>query len=462
MTHRRGLSRFAFILVVGTMLSGCALFDGELFNESFWSSSPFKKNEQAELGIGELAKGNYVTADGYFQSALKANPRDVHALLGAGILYQNTGQFVRAREMYEAVLAARPEDSEQFVVWSEIVTRPASQIASVNLSLLETGGRTQTGVTSASSPTSIGGAPTGDVLLGRASPQIASAAAPMTSMQSGLSSLSTPIEAGKFTGSDVNIVSRFATIKALRDQGLVTEQEYQQRRSSNVGALLPLTSPPPAAGLDRPVPSTEQISARIQAISRALEMRAISVSQHAAERSVILDALMSAAPVVVANPAAPPADLLEAADTVRRLELLKDGGYITSDEYARERQAVELAVRPAPMNTPAPAPAQASSGTPAQMAKKEMPTASGPQPAVHLASYRSAKQAENGWKQIMRAHGNLLGQLEYQVSRVQLGSKGTYFRLKAGPLQSVTEAKSLCNQLKRRRQFCDTTVMNDG
>lgn len=459
MTLRRGLSRFAFIIVAGTVLSGCAIFDGDVFNESFWSSSPFKKNEQAELGIAELAKGNYVTADGYFQRALDANPRDVHALLGAGILYQNTGQFVRAREMYEAVLAARPEDSEQFVVWSEIATRPASQVASVNLSLLESGGGT---VTNAASRTPVGGAPTGDVLLGRASPQVASTPGSIAPMQSGLASLSTPIEAGKFSGPDVSIVSRFATLKALRDQGLVTEQEYQQRRSSNVGALLPLTSPPPAAGLDRPVPSTEQISARIQAISRALEMRAISVSQHAAERSVILDALMSAAPVIVADPAAPPAGLLEAADAVRRLELLRDGGYITSNEYVRERQAVEIAVRPTPTNTPAAAPAQASAGAPAPMAKTEMSKASGPQPAVHLASYRSAKQAENGWKQIMRSHGKLLGQLEHEVSRVKLGSKGTYFRLKAGPLQSVTEAKSLCSQLKRRRQFCDTTVMNDG
>jgi len=461
MTLRRDLSRFAFIFIVGTMLSGCAIFDGQVFNESFWSSSPFKKNEQAELGIAELAKGNYVTADSYFQQALDANPRDVHALLGAGILYQNTGQFVRAREMYEAVLAIRPEDNEQFVVWSQIETRPASQIASVNLSLLESGGGT---VTNAATRTPIGGAPTGDVLLGRAAPapQVASAPSSMAPMQSGSTSLSSPIEAGKFSGPDVSIVSRFATLKALRDQGLVTEQEYQQRRSSNVGALLPLTSPPPAAGLDRPVPSTEQISARIQAISRGLEMRAISVSQHAAERSVILDALMSAAPVMVADPAAPPAGLLEAADAVRRLELLRDGGYITSDEYVRERQAVELAVRPTPTNTPAAAPAQASAGTPAKMAKTEMPKASGPQPAVHLASYRSAKQAENGWKQIMRSHGKLLGELEHEVSRVKLGSKGTYFRLKAGPLQSVTEAKSLCSQLKRRRQFCDTTVMNDG
>lgn len=465
MTVKRGFARFAFILVAGTMLSGCAVFDGELFNESFWSSSPFKQNENAELGIAELAKGNYVTADNYFQQALQSNPRDVHALLGAGILYQNTGQFVRAREMYEAVLAIRPDDSQQFINWSEIATRPASQVASVNLSLLQNGGGTPASVnTVGAAPVGaapIGGAPTGDVLLGRASPEVASAPAALPPRQSGLPSLATPVQAGQFTGGYVNVVSRFATLKALRDQGLVTEEEYQQRRRSNVGALLPLTSPPPAAGLDRPVPSTEQISARIQSIGRSLEMRAISVSQHAAERAVILDGLMSAAPVVVASPAPPPTDLLEAADSVRRLELLRDGGYITADEYARERQAVELAVAPKP--TSAPAAAQASTpAAPQQMAKKETAMASGPQPAVHLASYRSAKQAEDGWKKIMRAHGNLLGQLQHEVSRVQLGSKGTYFRLKAGPLQSVTKAKSLCGQLKRRRQFCDTTVMNDG
>lgn len=460
MTFKTSLSRFACLLVAGTVLSGCAIFDGEVFDRSFWSSSPFNKNEQAELGIAELAKGNYVTAEGYFQKALKANPRDVHALIGAGILYQNTGQFVRAREMYEAVLAIRPDDSEQFVMWSEIATRPASQIASVNLSLLETGGTSNASVSTAPSSGTVGGAPSGQALLGRpAAPEIASS--PLGATDAGLSSLSTPVEVGKFTGPDVNIVSRFATLKALRDQGLVTEDEYQRRRQSNVGALLPLTSPPPAAGLDRPVPSTEQISARLQAIGRALEMRAISVSQHAAERAVILDALMSAAPVVVAEPTPAPSGLIEAADAVRRLELLRDSGYISSAEYARERQAIELAVQPTP-TAKTQASAAPTESAPKPMAKEQMAKPAGPQPAVHLASYRSAKQAETGWKQIVRAHGQVLGSLEHEVSRVQLGSKGTYYRLKAGPLQSVSEAKSLCSQLKRRRQFCDTTVMNGG
>ena len=111
-----------------------------IFDNSFWASSPLRQNDEAELGIAELAKGNYVTAEGHFKKALRRNGKDIHALLGSGILYQNTGQLTKAREMYEAVLAIRPDDSQQFIVWSSISTRPASQIARVNLSLLDSSG----------------------------------------------------------------------------------------------------------------------------------------------------------------------------------------------------------------------------------------------------------------------------------------------------------------------------------
>ena len=116
------------------------------------------------------------------------------------------------------------------------------------------------------------------------------------------------------------MAGRFETLRILRDQGLITPDEYQARRKANVGALLPLSSPPPAAGLDRPGPNSTQMVGRLQAIGRALEMRAITISQHAAERSMILDALLPAAPVTVANPGRPPSGLMEAADGVRRLE----------------------------------------------------------------------------------------------------------------------------------------------
>ena len=450
-------------MVAAIGLNACGALQGQLLDTSFWASSPFKKNDEAELGIAELAKGNYVTAESHFQKALKQNGKDVHALLGAGILYQNTGQLTKAREMYEAVLAIRPDESQQFVVWNSIQTRPASQIASVNLSLLDSGGVasamggaaagqdvTRPGpvrpVTPPFAPSpSVSAAPAGSAMLGRPPARPSQPAVP-GGPQAAI---------GKFADADANIVSRFATIRALRDQGLITQQEFASRRRANIGALLPLTSPPPSAGLDRPVPTTEQITGRPRAIGRALEMRAISVTQHSAERNMILDALMPSAPVVVENPGAPPQGLMQAADSVRRLEQLRDGGYITSDEYVKERQSIESAMQPEP-------PKMAPAAMAPAPAKPKAKAVSGPSPAVHLASYRTRKNAVRGWAKIKRANKKLLGGLEHEITRVNLGKKGTYYRVKAGPFKSAKAAKQICRKLKRRRQFCEPTMMEGG
>ncbi len=461
------IKRIFVVALAITMLGGCSFMQNDLFSESFWAGSPLRTNDEAELGVAELAKGNYVTAEAHFRRALKSNPRDIDALIGAGILYQNTGQLTKARQMYEAVLALRPDDSHQFVVWNDITTRPAAQIASVNLSLLENGGQVQkapdlmrapglqnsprqmtySGGPIASPTVPVTGAPTTSAMLGR------TAAMPAGNGSSVI---------GSFSGIDTSVISRFSTLRALRDQGLVTQHEFAQRRQTNVGALTPLTSPPPAAGLDRPVPTTEQISGRLRAIGRALEMRAISVSQHAAERSMILDALMPSAPVVVSNPGMPPQGLMQAADAVRRIEQLKTSGYINSDEYARERQAIELSMRPSASPAMTANAAASPAGKVTMLDKSKSAKMSGPQPAIHLASYRSKKQAERGWSQIRRAHGGLLGEFDHSVARVKLGKKGTYYRLKAGPLPDASAAKDMCRKLKRRRQFCEPSTMTAG
>ena len=442
----RGWKKAFVVVLVVAGLSGCGILQGQFLDDSFWAGSPFRNNQEAELGIAELAKGNYITSEAHFKRALKRNPRDVDALIGAGILYQNTGQLTKARQMYEAVLALRPEESHQFVVWSDISTRPASQIASVNLSLLESGGVSASPTTAAPTAAAVRGVPSGSALLGRTAPS------------RGGDAIMKDSDIG-FSGKDLNIMSRYTTLKVLRDQGLITPDEFNGRRQTNVGSLLPLTSPPPAAGLDRSVPTTEQIAGRLRAIGRALEMRAISVAQHSAERTMILDALMPSAPVVIANPAIPPKGLMEAADSVRRLEKLRDEGFISSDEYTRERKAIELAMRPTQPSPKAVAPKQEMARND-KMAKPD--TKAGPQLAVHLASYKSAKQAERGWAQIRRAHRSVLGKLKHSVSRISLGRKGTYYRLKAGPFKDASAAKSACRQLKRRRQFCEPSMMEAG
>jgi hypothetical protein len=455
----RGQSkRFAVLIVAAFMLSACGgALQGDLFQKRFWQRGIAPNNDLAELGIAELTKGNYVTAEGHFKVALERDNRDVEALMGLGMLYQNTGQPTKAREMYEAVLALRPKESQQFIVLKNLSVRPISEVASVNLALLESGGvLTGMGRGRQAVPSAAGMVPNsapmenvapvapvgvGNSLLGRRAPTPTGGNVPV------------------FSSAQKNVVNRFGILKSLKDQGLITPTEFATRRRANIGSLLPLTSPPPATGLDRPVPSSDQISGRLRAISRALEMRAISVGQHASERTMILDALMPAAPVSVANPGVPPRGLMEAADRVRWLEYLKTEKTIGSDEYTRERKAVESAMQP---KAPKMAKTAASYANPLGPQEKAMAQGA-MQSAIHLASYRSKGKAQKGWKQLKRKHRKLLNKLGSEIVKVNLGpGKGVFYRLKAGPLSGKTAAGRLCRKLKRRRQFCEPSFMNAG
>lgn len=252
------------------------------------------------------------------------------------------------------------------------------------------------------------------------------------------------------SSADTSIVNRFEALRMLLDEGLITPEEYKVRRAKNVGALLPLSSPPAATGLERPLPPADQIAARLRAIGRALEMRAITITQHSAERSMILDGLMPANPAVTANPGIPPKGLMEAADAVRRLESLKNSGLIGSDEYAKERAVIESGLQPVVPKM------SADAKNPADLAKSK-----GPQPGVHLGSYKSKNAADQGWAQLLRAHKALLKDLQPDVSKVNLGPrKGVFYRLKAGPLSDQKEATSLCRKLKQRRQYCEPSFVD--
>ena len=433
------------------------------------------ENDLAELGLAELAKGNHVSAENYFQKALKLNPKDVHALLGAGMLYQQTGQVTKAREMYEAVLAVRPKETDRLVSFAEI-PKPISEIAAAGLGQID--GRPSTaGAGMEPPPGGVAGSPSASLMLGRTagSPPALASGPNVTQMRplgpgvAESAQRSGPI-GQRFVGGDGNIVSRFTTLRSLREQGLVTAEEYSARRQANIGALLPLTSPPPSAGLERPVPPTDQIVGRLRAIGRALEMRALTVAQHASERAMILDALLPAAPVVVANPGVPPREMMAAADAVRRIEFLRDGGFVSGEEYARERKAVEVAMTPPAPEPPPPvaeespqAPAAPVAAQPAgQGAATSRSAAVKGAAVVHLASYRSRQQADRGWQQIQSAHKEILGKLQPDITEINLGSgKGTYFRLKAGPLASKAAAADVCRQLKQRRQYCEPAA-SDG
>jgi len=439
----------AAVLAVTSLGACSAINEGAFTDNMFWAKGPVAENDFAELGLAELTKGDSVKALGFFERALAINPNDVHALFGSALVYQNTGQSRKARAFYERIMSIQPQPTEEIVLWTGSQPQSINELANINLTLMN------------------GGAGAGSQMSSPVSVQATSAGSAMPTSKLYVTPSNPSMAVNRvmadeitFSDADKNIVERFRALRKLVEEGLITTDEFTQRRQVNIGALLPLSSNPPAAGLDRPVPPIGQISNRLRAISRALEMRAISVSQHSSERTMILDALMPASPASVAMAPLPPKDLMGAADAIRRLEFLKQADIITNDEYLRERAKIEGSMNAQMVASPQSA-EQMSTPTSGANTGTSAKKLSGFQPGIHLASYRQMKAAQTGWRELQAKFPSQLGDLEANIEQVDLGApKGIFYRLKAGPLSSNDEAVSVCRNLKQKRQYCDPTTIN--
>jgi ankyrin repeat protein len=73
--------------------------------------------------------------------------------------------------------------------------------------------------------------------------------------------------------------------------------------------------------------------------------------------------------------------------------------------------------------------------------------------AVQLVSVRSRDRAEQEWARLKAAHADLLVALEHEVTTADLGERGTFYRLRAGPL-TRDRASSICDSLADGHESC--------
>lgn len=72
--------------------------------------------------------------------------------------------------------------------------------------------------------------------------------------------------------------------------------------------------------------------------------------------------------------------------------------------------------------------------------------------AVHLASYRDVETLARGWRELLAEHPSLRG-LDARYEAVDIPGRGRFLRLKAGPFDSLTDARRACAPLGER--WCD-------
>lgn len=112
----------------------------------------------------------------------------------------------------------------------------------------------------------------------------------------------------------------------------------------------------------------------------------------------------------------------------------------------------------APRVSPVPTPTEQVAARPPEPAPTPAPPPEIAAPAsggyrVQMASVRSEEAARNEWRRLQSQHPELLGALQLQVQRADLGEKGTYYRVQGGPL-SEESAGSVCAALKAKKVDC--------
>lgn len=113
--------------------------------------------------------------------------------------------------------------------------------------------------------------------------------------------------------------------------------------------------------------------------------------------------------------------------------------------------ATAMAPAPAPQDTSKPAETPKAATPPAQTAAVP---AKGSAYKVQIASVPSQEQAEKEWAKAKAANSDLLGALTMSIQRADLGAKGIYYRVQAGPLADDAAAKTLCSSLQSRKIGC--------
>lgn len=77
---------------------------------------------------------------------------------------------------------------------------------------------------------------------------------------------------------------------------------------------------------------------------------------------------------------------------------------------------------------------------------------------VQLASLKSENSARTAWERLKAAHPSVIGPLSLKVEKADLGERGVFYRVQAGPFADRAAAEKVCTTLKAEQQDCLVVV----
>lgn len=73
---------------------------------------------------------------------------------------------------------------------------------------------------------------------------------------------------------------------------------------------------------------------------------------------------------------------------------------------------------------------------------------------AQLAAYPTRAAAESGWTRLKASHPDVLGRLSARFQAIDLGGRGVWTRVQAGPFPSRDEAAAVCSGIGAPERWC--------
>ena len=103
---------------------------------------------------------------------------------------------------------------------------------------------------------------------------------------------------------------------------------------------------------------------------------------------------------------------------------------------------------------PAVPPQQAPPPATTEAVPKQVAVVGGGPVRIQIAATRSIAEAHQEWNRLKATHHDVLGDLKAFGVRVDLGGKGIYYRIQAGPIATRADALRRCDVLRQSRIGC--------
>jgi hypothetical protein len=73
---------------------------------------------------------------------------------------------------------------------------------------------------------------------------------------------------------------------------------------------------------------------------------------------------------------------------------------------------------------------------------------------LQVAAVRSPEVAQQEWARLKRSQADILGPLDVRTVRIDLGGRGVFYRIEAGPIADAAAAQRDCETLRQRKVGC--------